>query len=105
MAGRSRLWPAAFSFSGTGAIGFAAIGFAAIGFAAIGFAADGATSGIDIGVSLLGGVGLETARSGSKGRLVFHTAKTRWRSFRMQWPRATSPRLPLALRRAYRARR
>src|SRR5512135_289513 len=25
---------------------------------------------------------------GSKGRSVFHTAKTRWRSLRMQWPMA-----------------
>ena len=35
----------------------------------------------------------------SKGRSVFQTAKTRWSSLRMQWPMATSPRLPLALRR------
>src|SRR5207253_10461396 len=41
---------------------------------------------------------------GSKGRSVFQTAKTRWRSFRMQWPMTTSPRFPLALRRRWRAR-
>jgi len=53
---------------------------------------------------VLAGVGLCSGCShakcwGSKGWLVFQTAKTRWRSLRMQWPMATSPRLPLALSR------
>src|SRR6202007_1747747 len=42
--------------------------------------------------------------SGLKGQLVFQTANTRCSSLRMQWPRATSPRVPLARSRLYRAR-
>ena len=69
----------------------------------VGAAVDGtgAAAAVDIGLSLGDSHGKWCS---SKGRLVFQTAKTRCRSLRMQWPIATSPRLPLARRRRYKAR-
>src|SRR5271166_6011268 len=84
-AGKFRLWPTAFSLAE----------------AVVAASAEGGVAGDDW-------LSLDPSQGkcfSSKGRLVFHTAKTRWRSLRMQWPSATSPRLPLALSRRYRARR
>jgi hypothetical protein len=93
-AGMSRLWPTAFLLARAwgGAADSATADSAAAGSAT----ADSATTGVDTWLSLFS----HGKWCSSKGRLVFQTAKTRWSSLRMQWPMATSPRVPLALRRA-----
>ena len=59
-----------------------------------------AYAGADAIVSGLSAVGFAQGKwSPSNGRSVFQTAKTRWSSLRMQWPRATSPRFPRDFRR------
>ena len=78
-AGKPRLWPTALSL---------AEGMAPVPGSRGVVVDDGASPGASQGKCF-----------GSKGRSVFQTAKTRWRSLRMQWPMATSPRVPLDLRR------
>ena len=78
-AGTSRLWPTALSLLVDGVLRSAA---------------EGAIADIELSAD-----DSHEKCWPSKARLLFQTAKARCSNLRMQWPMATSPRVPLALRR------